>query len=174
MHSRWLWLALGSAVLLLVGGAYGVIQSPGSTPGKLQITVASQHVQGESLLISVSTSNAGSAVLLNGGNFEVRYEVDGTWNTNSLPGFRSSIFCLLPGQMHSEQIRLPRDVSRFQVGASYEVAHGRVAVACRLHSSPLPHQISGAIADVVGLLPYRPGPFVEFWDKEHEARNAAN
>lgn len=161
-------------MLLLIGVAYGVIQSPGSSPGKLQLTVVDQHIEGESLVISVSTSNAGSAVLINGGNCEVRYKIDGAWSTNSFPGLRSSIFWLLPGQMHSERVRLPRAVSRFQVGASYEVGHGRVAAACRLYSSPLPHRISEALAGVVSVLPYRPGPYIEFWDVEHEVRIAAN
>lgn len=174
MRSRRLWLALGSGLLLLVGVGYGVIQGPGSRPGKLQLTVANQHIQGEFLVMSVLTSNAGSAVLINGGNCEVRYKIDGIWSTNSFPGLRSSIFWLLPGQMHSEQVRLPPGVSRFQVGASYEVAHGRVAAACRLYSSPLPHRVSGAIANVVSLLPYSPGPYIEFWDDEHEAPTAAN
>ncbi len=170
MRSRCLWLALGTETLLAVGVGYGVIQRGGSTPGKLQLTVGVQHIQGDSLVTSVLTSNGGSAVLINGGNYEVRYKIDGAWSTNSFPGFRSSIFWLLPGQMHSEQIRLPRGVSRFQVGASYEVAHGRVAAACRLYSSPLPHRISAALASVAGLLPYRPGPYVEFRDDEHEVR----
>jgi hypothetical protein len=160
-------------VLLLIAGAYEV-KSPGSRSGKLQLTVAGAHVQGESLVMSVLTSNAGSAVLINGGNCEVRSKVDGAWSTNSFPGLRSSIFWLLPGQIHSEQIRLPRGVSRFQVGATFEVAHGRVASACRLYSSPLPHWISGGIANILGLAPYRPGPYVEFWDDEREVRTAEN
>ena len=173
MRSRWLWLGFGIGVLLL-GVAYGVVQSPGNKPGYLKLTAVAQHTQGESLVVSVVTSNGGSAVLINGGNCEVRYELDGAWSTNSFPGYQSSIFWLLPGQTHSEQVRLPRGVSRFQVGASYEVARGRVAVACRLGSSPLPHWVSGALANVVSLLPYRPGPYVEFWDYEHDVRVAAN
>jgi hypothetical protein len=174
MRSRWLWLALGSGVLLLIGVAYGVIQNPGGRPAKLQLTVVDQHVQGDALIISVVTSNVGSAVLINGGNYDVRYRIDGAWSTNSFPGFRSCIFWLLPGQMHTEQVRLSRGVSRFRVGATYEVAHGRVAAACRLYSSPLPHRISEALANAVSLLPYHPGPYIEFWDDEHEVRTVAN
>jgi hypothetical protein len=161
-------------VLLLIAVASLVSQSSGGGSGKLQIRVVNQHIQGESLLISVLTSNAGSAVLINGGNCEVRYRVDGVWSTNSLPGVRSSIFWLLPTQTYSQKLRVPRSVSRFQVGASYEVGHGRVAAACRLYSSPLPHRISGALVNVVRLLPYRPGPYVEFWDDEHEVRALEN
>src|SRR4051812_196067 len=114
MRSRWRWLALGSGVLLLIAVAYGMIQSPGSRSGKLQFSVVGQHIQGESLVMSVMTSNAGSAVLINGGNCEVRYKMDGAWSTNSFSGSRSSIFWLLPGQVHTERIRLPRGVSRFR------------------------------------------------------------
>src|SRR5438309_1065118 len=96
MRSRRRWLALGSGLLLLIGVAYGVIQSPGSRSGKLQLTVVDQHIKGEYLVMSVLTSNAGSAVLINGGNCEDRYKIDGVWSTNSLPGLYSSIFWLLP------------------------------------------------------------------------------
>jgi len=174
MRSRWRWLALGGGMLLLIGVAYGMSKRPGSTSGKLQLTVVEQHIEGESLVISVLTSNAGSAVLINGGNCEVRYKIGGAWSTNSFPGLRSSIFWLLPRQTQAERVKLPRSVSRFQIGASYEVGHGRVAAACRLYSSPLPHRMSGALANVVSLLPYRPGPYVEFWDDEHEVRTVEN
>jgi len=174
MRSRWRWLALGGGVLILIAVVYSVTQSSRGGSGKLQIRVVNQHIQGESLLISVLTSNSGSAVLINGGNCEVRCRVDGVWSTNSLPGIRSSIFWLLPGQTYSQQLRVPRGVSRFQVGASYEVGHGRVAAACRLYSSPLPHRISGALVNVVSLLPYHSGPYVEFWDDEHEVRTEEN
>ena len=141
---------------------------------KLQITVLDQRIAGDSLVVSLVASNAGPTVLVNAGNYEVRYLVNGAWSTNSLPGIRSSILWLLPGQTHGQQVRLPRDVLRFRVGAEYEVAHGRVAALCRLYGSPLPHGIMGTLANVLRVLPYRPGPFVEFWDDEHEAHLAGN
>lgn len=174
MRHKRLWLAFGIGVLLLIGVTYGVIQSPGGRPGELQLEVVNQHIEGGSLIISVLTSNAGSAVLVNGGNCEVRYKIDRAWSTNSFPGIPSSIAWLLPGQTHSEQVRLPRGVSRFQVSESYEVAHGRVAAACRLYSSPLPRWISGALENVLSLLPYRRGEYIEFRDDEHEVRTVAN
>src|SRR5512133_454731 len=174
MRTSWRWLALGGALLLIIGVTYGVVQSPGRKSGKLLLRVVDQDIEGESLVMSVLTSNAGSAVLINGGNCEVRYMVNGAWKTNSFPGHRSSIFWLLPGQMHLERVRLPRGVSRFQVGASYEIGNGRVAAACRLYSSPLPDRICGALVKVASLLPYRPGPWVQFWDDEHDVRGIEN
>ena len=125
-------------------------------------------------MISVLTSNAGSAVLLNGGNVEVRYKIGAAWSTNFFPGLRSCSFWLLPGQSRSQRIRLSRSVSCFQVGASYEVGQGRTAAVCRLYSSPLPRQISAVLAGVVSLLPYHPGPIIDYWDHEYEVPLAQN
>ena len=167
-------MAGGVGVLLVLALAYAMIAGSGARSAKVQFAVVDQHVEGECLVISVVMSNAGSSGPVNGGNFDVRYKVDGAWNTNSLPGFRSSIYWLLPGQAESKRLKLPQAASRFQVGAAYQVAHGRVDAACRLYSSPLPHRISEAMADVLKVLPYSPGPYVEFWDDEHEARIVGN
>jgi hypothetical protein len=164
----------GVGVLFLLAGAFAMFESSGGRSAKAQLAVVDPHVEGESLVISVLTSNAGSSVLVNGGNFMVRYKMDGAWNTNSLPGLRSCIYWLLPGQTNSQRFKLPRGVSRFQVGAEYEAAHGRGAAACRLYSAPVPHWFSGALVNVLSVLPYRPGPYIEFWDDEHEVRNSAN
>jgi len=174
MRSRWRLIVGGVGVLLLLAGAYAMNKGSGGRSARAQLKVVDQHVEGESLIISVLTSNVGSSVLVNGGNFVVRYKMDGAWNTNSLPGFRSSIYWLLPGQTNSQRLKLPRGVSRFQVGAAYEAAHGRVGAACRLYSSRLPHWLSGVIANVLSVLPYRPGPYIDLWDDEHEVRIVAN
>jgi hypothetical protein len=174
MRSRWRWLGAAIIVVLLIPVTLGLLGSSSSKPGKLYLEAATFTSHGESLVISVLTSNAGSTVLVNGGNCDVRYQMDGLWSTNSLPGYRSSISWLLPGQVRTQHISLPRRTSRFQVGAGYEVAHGRVATVCRLYSSPLPHVISGLLASALRPLPYRPGPYVEFWDDEHDIQAAAN
>ena len=167
---RW-WLVGGGCAVFLAAIAVVMIVPSRDLAAKLQITILNQRIAGDSLIVSLVASNAGPTVLVNGGNYQVRYQVNGAWSTNSMPGIRSSIFWLLPGQTHSQQVRLPRGVSRFQVGAAYEVAHGRVATACRLYGSPLPHRISGLLANGLSRLPYRPGPYVEFWDDEHAAAN---
>jgi hypothetical protein len=172
--SKRCWLAAGSIGLLLIAVTCAIPWTAGNKSAKLQLTAVDQRIQGDALVISVLTSNAGSAVLVNGGNCEVRYQKDGVWSTNSLPGFRSSIAWLLPGQVHTERIKLPLGTSRFQVGAGYEVAHGRVAAACRIYNSPLPHGLSTALVNGLKLLPYRAGRYVEFWDNEHDVRIAAN
>jgi hypothetical protein len=170
---RW-WFVIGGCVVFSSAIAALLTASSRDVATKFQITVLNQRIVGDSLIVSVMASNAGPAVLVNGGNFDVRYQVNGVWSTNSLPGMRSSIAWLLPGQTSSQRLRLPLGVSRFQVGAAWEVAHGRVAAFCRLYSSPLPHWISAALANVLSLLPYRPGPYVEFWDAEHDFRAVAN
>jgi len=167
MRSSWHWLALGGVMLFLIGIAYELSKRLGDASGSVHLTVVDHHIEGESLVISVLTSNAGSAVLLNGGNVEVRCQIAGAWTTNSLPGLRSCHFWLLPGQTHWQRIRLARSVSRFQVGALYEVAQARAAAVCRLYSSPLPRQVGAVLASAVNLLPYHRGPDIEYWDDEH-------
>src|SRR5690348_9857533 len=109
------WFALGGMLLLLTALGYGLLGSVGKEPGKLQLRVTNQQIQDGSLVISVVTTNAGSAVLVNDGNCEVRYLVDGAWSTNSLPGFRTTIASLFPRQVHTARIKLPLATSRFQV-----------------------------------------------------------
>lgn len=161
-------------MLFLIGIAYEMNKRVADTSGKVHLTVVDHHIEGESLVVSVLTSNAGSTVLLNGGNVEVRYKIGKAWTTNSLPGLRSCSFWLLPGQTHWQRIRLARSVSRFQVGASYEVGQGKAAAVCRLYSSPLPRQIGAVLASAVNLLPYRPGPNIHYWDDEHDVAMEQN
>ena len=170
MRVRWVLMAGGVAGLLLLGAVYAKTEGYGVRGAKAQIIVLEQHIEGESLVVSVLASNTGSKVLVNGGNLDVRYEKDGSWNTNWLPGHRSLIKWMLPEETNRERLILPPGVRRFQVGAGYEAAHGKEAALCRLYSSRLPIWLRDAMVKIVDLMPYSPGPHVQFWDVEHEVQ----
>ena len=172
MRVRWVLMAGGVAGLLLLGAVYAKTESYGVRGAKVHLTILEKHIEGESLVISVLASNSGSKVLGNDGNFDVRYEKEGLWNTNWLPGHRSTMYRMLPGETNRERIVLPPGVRRFQVGAGYKAERGSSAALSRLDNSRIPVWLRDAMAKVVGRMPYSPGPDVQFWDVEHEVSAA--
>ena len=165
------WLVGVGCVLVLLAIAAATIPSHWDAAGKLQITVLDQRIVKDHLQVSVLVSNAGPRVLVysgNGGNCDVRYQVESAWATNSFPDFGTTVYWLLPGASRSQRFELPGRVSRFQVGYEFELASRREAVLCRLYKYRWAREHEGLLEHVLVLVPSHPGGWTEFWDDEHQ------
>ena len=162
MRLRRLWGVVTCCILLAGAIVYNGAHRSGGAQPKLQIAVTDQRLVSDSLVVSVIASNTGPRTLVNGGACEVRYEMEGVWTTNSFGGERSSLLWLLPGESRRQKFSLPRRVTRFQVGYSFDVACTRVSLACQLAE----HGWLDRMRWALNMLPSHPAEYRDFWGPE--------